>query len=133
MTVEEWWARAESKRAVAKAMADSREHCREAWFAAGFAVEFALKAVIMKRERMNRWPDKDERPELHNHDINRLMALAGINPRAEIGSIRVNLRVALQWRREYDYVGGSMERREARSMVDAVCGAGGVLDWLRTR
>lgn len=132
MTVDGWWTRVEGKRAVALKLVDDRVHCREAWQAAGSGVEFALKAVIMRQERLNRWPDRDERPELHTHDLYVLFRVAGIDPARLQGPLRVAARVVLQWRREHDYVVGAMERREARSMVDAAFGREGVVQWLKT-
>jgi hypothetical protein len=54
---EEWWGRVEEKRTFAHLGVGDPVACREAWITIGSAVEFALKAVIMKRERFNQWPD----------------------------------------------------------------------------
>jgi len=132
ITIDGWWGRVESKRAVALKMVDDRAHCREAWQAAGTAVEFAFKAVIMKRERMNRWPDKSERPDLHTHDLRVLLRIAGVDPRGLERPLRASIRTVLDWDRSHDYAVGSMERRVARSMVDATFGPDGVVTWLKT-
>lgn len=130
LTPDRWRALAEGKRVVALKMVEDRSHCHEAWHAAGLAVEFALKGYIMRRERMNRWPDREDRGELYTHDLPALFRIAGIDPAGMIGPIRARLRVVLQWRREYEYVGRTMERRAARSMIDAAFGSGGVVQWL---
>jgi hypothetical protein len=132
ITVDVWWARVEAKRAVALKMVDDRAYCREAWHNAGTAVEFALKAVIMKRERLNRWPDRDERRELHTHDLKDLMRIAGIDPRGLERPLKASLRTVLDWDRNHDYAVGTMERRVARSMVEATFGPDGVITWLKT-
>jgi hypothetical protein len=51
-----------------------------AWLNAGFAVECCLKAAIMKKERLNRWPDKDSAPDLWSHDLRGLFKQLGIDP-----------------------------------------------------
>jgi HEPN domain-containing protein len=58
------WERAEAKAATARAIMDDRRHCHEAWFNAGTAVEFALKALIMRRERLNSWPSGKRAEEI---------------------------------------------------------------------
>lgn len=97
--------------------------------ASGFAVEFALKAVIMKRERFNQWPE--DREDLRTHDIRKLLSLAGINPRSLPHPLQVNFKVVLDWDRGHDYTLGSMERRYARSMLEATFGEHGVIPWLK--
>lgn len=132
LTVEAWWSRVESKRAVAVAMVDDRAHCREAWQATGHAVEFALKAVIMKRERLNRWPDKEDRPELYTHDLRTLLGIAALDYRTLPRPLRASLKTVLDWDRSHDYRSGRMERRVARSMYEAAFGRDGAIPWLRT-
>jgi hypothetical protein len=44
----------------------------------GYAVECAIKALIMRRKRLNRWPDRDNAPQLYVHGLNALMKQTGI-------------------------------------------------------
>ena len=132
LSAEDWLARVEDKRAVALALQHDRHHCREAWLAAGSAVEFALKARIMRRERWNGWPSRDSRPDLHTHDLRILMRAAGI-ARTEIPAhLRAKWAVVLSWDHLNEYVAGRMPRKVARDMVQAAFGPAGVIEWLRT-
>lgn len=132
LTAEGLWQRCEAKRAVALAMVEDRKHCREAWMASGFAVEFALKATIMRRDGFNTWPSRDHRPGLYTHDLRKLLAAARIDVAATPKAVRAALRTVLDWQRDHDYKPGAMPRKVARSMCNAAFGADGVVAWLRT-
>lgn len=123
----------ESKRAVAIAMVENRLACREAWLASGFAVEFALKALVIKRERLNAWPTKDSRPDLYTHDLRGLFHAAGIDFATVPKSLRGSLRTVLDWNRGHEYSSGRMSRANARSMVTAAFDPQGVVAWLRSQ
>lgn len=98
--------------------------------AAGFAVEFALKALIIRRERLNAWPSKDRRPELYTHSLRDLFHAAGIELRAAPRGLRGALRTVLDWNRAHEYTSGKMSRANARSMVAAALDPEGVVAWL---
>lgn len=124
-----WWQRVESKKAVALAMRDDRKHAREAWSASGSAIEFALKAVISKKMRYNRWPDdKDHR----THNIRKLMTLAGIDREKLPKDLRAKFALAAQWDRNHDYNAKRMPRKIARDMFRAAFDNGGIVPWLKT-
>lgn len=131
-TPEEWWRRIEGKRLVALHMKEDRRNAVEAWDACGTSVEFALKAVILKRERWNRWPDKADRPDLYTHDLRRVMALAKIGPIDVPRSLKFEVSTALSWKRESAYRGSVLPRRQAREMYEAVFGPNGVIEWLKS-
>lgn len=120
----------EGKRAVAVAMANDRVACREAWMAAGYAIEFALKALIIRRERLNSWPSKDSRPELYTHSLRELFKAAGIDLKAAPKALRGSLRTVLDWNRAHEYTSGKMSRAYARGMVAAAFDPEGVVAWL---
>lgn len=122
--------RVEGKRAVASAMVENREHCQEAWHASGMAVEFALKALIMRRERLNCWPGADTHPHLHIHNLRKLFVLAGIDVKLVDKSMRAKLRVVLDWERHHEYPTPQMARKLAREMVNCTFGEEGVVEWL---
>jgi hypothetical protein len=132
LTADGWWRRCEAKRVVAGRMVDDRKHCREAWIAAGFAVEFALKASICKRERFNAWPSRDSRPDLHQHDLKKLFEIAGIDLRAAPADTQAAIRQVLDWNRKHDYDAKPMPRKVARSMFEAAFGGSGVVIWLKS-
>lgn len=122
----------ESKRAVAMALVDDKLACREAWMASGFAVEFALKALIIKRQRLNSWPSKEARPDLYTHDLRGLFQAAQIDPKTAPTALRGSLRTVLDWNRGHEYTSGRMSRANARSMVTAAFDQHGVVAWLRS-
>lgn len=132
LTAEAFLRMVESKRAVALSMVDSRLACREAWMAAGFAVEFALKALIIRRERLNSWPSKESRPELYTHNLRGLFEAAGIDLYTAPKPLRGSIRTVLDWNRAHEYSSGRMSRANARSMVAAALGPEGVVAWLST-
>lgn len=131
LTLDGLWRRCNAKRAVAQAMVENRNHCREAWVASGAAVEFALKAVIFRREKFNAWPSKAHRPELHTHDLRKLFDLAGIDLKAAPREVRPAIRVVLDWDRNHDYNAAPMPRMVARGMVEAAFGPSGLVEWLK--
>lgn len=111
-------------------MQDDRLHCREAWVSSGAAVEFALKAVIVRRRRLNAWPSRQSNPELYTHDLRKLMNYAGIDRSDIPGRLQGRMKAVLDWDRQHDYINAKMPRRVARDMVEAVFGEGGVYEWL---
>ena len=123
----------ESKRAVALATVGDRLACNEAWLASGFAVEFAIKALIMRKERLNAWPSKEARPDLYTHDLARLFQIAGMDLKTARKPLRGAIRTALDWNRAHEYTSGRMSQANARSMVAAVFGDEGVITWLNNQ
>lgn len=132
ITSDDFIARAKSKRAVAFAMVEDRRNCREAWYAAGNAVEFELKALIVRRRRWNAWPSKESHPELYTHDLRTLFKETGLDQASIPANLRGALKVAFDWDRYHDYTPGTMPRKVAREMVEAVFGEEGVCTWLRS-
>lgn len=132
LTADAFLRMAESKKIVARATVDDRLACREAWLASGFAVEFTLKALIIRRERLNGWPSKDARPDLYTHDLRGLIHAAGIDLQSIPKSLRGAMRTVLDWNRAHEYTSGQMSRANARSMVSAVFDEDGVVAWLHS-
>jgi hypothetical protein len=118
------------KRFVAELAVENRDHCVEAWMAAGYAVEFALKALIIKRERLSSWPSRADRRELYTHDLRVLFFAAGLSFADVPAARRSALKTTLDWDRLNEYKQQKMARQVARSMVDAAFGENGVVDWL---
>lgn len=125
------WCRVEDKREVALFMRGKPRHCREAWMASGFAVEFALKACIMRSRRLNSWPDRSENPELYVHNLRKLVQEAGIDLASAPIGIRASFRVVLDWERHHDYNTRHMPPEVANDMVEAAFGSNSVIEWLR--
>lgn len=126
---------ARGKEFIAKSLQHDKKHCKEAWLAAGFALEFLIKAFIMKQRRLNSFPSDPKSP-LRTHNLRVLMKEAGLD-QATVMSLpltpiqKANIATALTWSREHEYVGDRMPRAEARSMVDAIFGSSGVAEWLQ--
>jgi hypothetical protein len=100
-------------------------------FHAGSGVEAALKAYIMRQERLNGWPSKASRPELYTHDLRQLARIAGIDVK-NAGPRRPSWHVMFQWDRNQAYDPKPMPRRVARSFVEAAYGQDGIVTWIRT-
>lgn len=131
-TPAEWMRLARQHELVALAMREDREAAGQAVYHAGLATECALKGYIMKNERLNRWPDRDERPELYSHDINRLMRIAGIVVDSRDPTAPSWHTMSL-WSRGQGYEPAPTPRRVARSFVEAAFGPAGAVTWLRLR
>src|SRR5262245_53246827 len=103
-----------------------------AWLAAGFSVECALKAAIMSKERMNRWPDRQTAPDLWTHDLRDLFKRLGIDPMGidPKSAIAPSLKMVLDWRREHGYSVGKVPNKMSRDMCNAAFGSNGVVEWL---
>lgn len=105
-----------------------------AWENSGFAVECALKAAIMRSERLNAWPERSSRPDLHVHDITKLAERAGLNlPDLAADPIYPAWLVVRMWRRGDSYNPNDKPRKIAEDMVEAACGAMGVIKWIEVR
>jgi len=112
-------------------------HCQQAFHAAGFAVECALKCRIMRRERLNRWPERSERHEVYSHRLTALAKVAGLQSflLAEVSNdptvLGLSWMVVKDWDNEIRYAPGTFSPVRARQMVEAV-NDGGLLQWLLT-
>ncbi len=103
-----------------------------AWMAAGFAIECCLKAAIMKKERLNRWPDRDSDPELWTHDLRVLFKRLGVDPLTfdPRNPIAPALKMCLEWRREHGYSIGKVPQKLAKDICEAAFESNGVIEWL---
>lgn len=112
-------------------------HWQQAFYSAGFAVECALKCRIMRREGLNRWPERGERREVYSHRLTALAEVAGLQPflLAEVYNdltvLGLSWMVAKDWDNEIRYAPGAFPQVRARQMVEAV-NDGGLLEWLLT-
>ena len=122
----------EAKRIVALATVADKIACGEAWLASGFAVEFALKAAIIQRQRLNAWPTKEARPDLYTHSLRELFVSAEIDLKAVPKNLRGAVRTVLDWNRAHEYTSRRMSRANARSMVTAAFDDKGVVAWIRS-
>jgi hypothetical protein len=106
-----------------------------AWLLTGFAVECALKAAIMKRERWNRWPEKDSAPDLWTHNLYGLFRRLGVDPAGfdPKNPVAPALKMILDWRREHGYSVGKVPVKIANDICEAAFGSNGVIEWIADR
>ncbi len=99
---------------------------------AGFAIECCLKAAIMKKERLNRWPDREAAPDLWTHDLRVLFKRLGIDPMTfdSRSPVAPSLKMVLDWRREHGYAVGKVPNKLARDICEAAFESNGVIEWL---
>jgi hypothetical protein len=101
------------------------------WLNAGTAVECLLKAAIMRKEGLNRWPDKSDAPALWSHDLWMLCRRLGIDPLGlHTHQVAPKLKTVLDWRREHGYSANKLPLKNARNMHDAAFGGDGVVEWI---
>lgn len=129
-TPEGWLSLVAQHEQAARLLAEDRKVANQGFWHAGTATECALKAFIMRKERLNGWPSKESRPELWTHDLRQLVKAAGIklDPKAPEGP---SWHVVLQWDRNQGYDPNKMPRTVARAMVEATFGDQGVVTWIR--
>lgn len=72
-SVEEWEQLSREKLEWADLLAKNPRLRSLAYEQYGYAVECAIKALIMRQQGLNRWPDYADRPELYSHGLNSLM------------------------------------------------------------
>lgn len=103
-----------------------------AWLNAGFSVECCLKAAIMKRERLNRWPDPNSAPELWTHDLSGLFKRLGIDPLKfdHAHPVAPALKMVLDWRRQHGYSVAKFPLKFASNLCEAAFGPNGVIEWI---
>jgi hypothetical protein len=128
---DDWLALCRRYRDDARALERSRRP-EGAWLSAGFAIECCLKAAIMKKERLNRWPDQDSAPELWTHDLRGLFRRLGIDslgfdPR---NAVAPALKTVLDWRREHGYSVGKLPQKFASNLCVAAFESNGVVEWI---
>jgi hypothetical protein len=106
-----------------------------AYYLAGCAVECALKACIAHAFLRHTWPDRRFVQDIHTHDLERLVVLAGLRPRLEEAfredrHFRARWDIVRQWESGSRY--RSSEREETLNMYEAIAHARhGVLRWIR--
>jgi len=124
----------QSEAATARLLARQNvpEAARKATFHhCGTGIEYALKALIMRREGLNRWPDRTDPGGYWIHDLKRLKAKAGLiigptHPVAPAWNIMV------RWDRGQDYLysPNPLPRKVALAYVEAAFGPNGVVQWI---
>lgn len=129
MTRDAWIAGARRKLANAQSLLDAGGFA-DAYYLAGYAVEFGLKAVIAKRFVADAIPDKRLVLEAHTHNLSALLKLSGLVLKSE--GLLNNWAVVVGWSEASRYDAVSLE--QARELIDAISHSSeGVLPWLTQR
>src|SRR5437870_12443634 len=105
-----------------------------AYYIAGYAVECALKACILKR-LSDYWPDdKKFMDKCYTHNLNELLQLADLeNDLKASGAVAAKWFYVKDWNEQVRYQMGKVER-DARELYEAIIDpTDGVLQWLKAR
>jgi HEPN domain-containing protein len=107
-----------------------------AYYIAGYAVEFALKACIIKRKLSvpESWPEKKFTDQCHTHDLEVLFRLADLDDELNTaGPVKANWLIVKEWSEQSRFELGKLEQ-DARNLYEAIIhAADGVLQWLKVR
>ncbi len=112
-------------------------HHSGAYYLAGYAVEFGLKACIAKQFRADEIPEWALTREFKTHDLSMLLRFAGL--RSDVDALRSGnaafdeaWQTVLRWTVDSRYEMTSA-KRASTMLVAAGDQANGVLGWIRTR
>lgn len=107
-----------------------------AYYLAGYAVEYALKACIARQTKRNEFPPKaDYVRKVYTHDLKDLLRLAGLEPQLQTdmnvnSALAINWSVVLDWNEEKRYVVSGLKGKD---ICAALTGPNGVLTWIKQR
>lgn len=105
-----------------------------AYYLAGYAVEFALKACIAKSTERHDFPDKSRANRSHTHNMRELIMVAGLKDAHEEAMREYDFSrrwdIMLQWSQESRYQANSAEN--ARALIEAIENRKfGILQWVK--
>lgn len=129
-SIEDWLRLVAQHERAANLLCEDKHAAQQGAFHVGLAVECALKAYIIRTERLNAWPSRDARPELYTHDLRELFRIAGLAFRPS-DPVAPSWHVMLQWDRRQGYDPRPMPRKVARSMFEAAFSQRGAVTWIR--
>lgn len=86
----------------------------------------------MKRERLNRWPDKKDAPDLWTHDLKVLFKRLNVDPVKfdPQNPVAPALKTVLDWRRDHGYSVGKLPLKFAVGLYHAAFESNGVVEWI---
>jgi HEPN domain-containing protein len=105
-----------------------------AYYLAGYAVEFALKACIAKSTERHDFPDKVRANRSHTHNVKELIDVAGLKD-AHKQAVREyefyrRREIVIHWTEESRYQNNSVD--DAQSLIEAIENRKyGILQWLK--
>ncbi|MCX7020939.1 MAG: HEPN domain-containing protein [bacterium] len=102
------------------------------YYLIGYAVEYALKAVIAKRTRRHEFPEKKRVNESWTHDFDKLFEKAALEKEPMNKQTETYLATVKKWKPDSRYE-PKKSRNEAEDLFEAVTHPhDGVLSWLKT-
>jgi hypothetical protein len=107
-----------------------------AYYLAGYAIECALKAKIAADFRENEIPELKRVQSIYTHDLSALLGLAvlkeDLDAEKELNpDLYQRWTIAKAWSENARYK--VWTEANASAILDAIDGAGGILEWLRNR
>ncbi len=86
----------------------------------------------MKKERLNRWPDRDDAPDLWTHDLRGLFKRLGVDPLGidPRNLVAPALKTVLDWRRDHGYSVAKLPLKHASQLCEAAFESNGVVEWI---
>ena len=120
----------------ARVLRDAR-HYDGAYYMAGYAVEFALKAIIAKKFAADSLPDKALIGKVYEHDPSKLIGVAGLRTQlkgdmATDAVLQANWQIIKDWTEQSRYV--RKTKNDAKDIIRAVGGPGhSFMWWVRKR
>jgi hypothetical protein len=131
-SADEWWQGAESELQSAELLRNNGS-VDQAYLHAGQAIEFALKALIMKRKNWRKWPDNFKGANWH--DLKTCAEAA--NLKYDLGQkgvskeLKANWLTVRDWKSNARYPGMKISRQDINDLLVAVCNKqNGVWQWL---
>ena len=108
-----------------------------AYYLVGYSVECALKACVARQVRRGDLPDKRLANEAFTHDLEKLVAVAGLKQGFETDRranplLEVNWAIVKDWTVETRYEVG-ISSAQASDLHSACVGRNGVLPWVKKR
>jgi HEPN domain-containing protein len=111
----------------------------DAYYLAGYAIEFALKSIIARRFRAATIPDLKLVRQIYSHDLDALARQAGVLGALEIAAesdraLRDAWTIARTWNVDVRY--GHTDFATASEYIEAIGGGDdqqGLLGWLRSK
>ena len=107
-----------------------------AYYLAGYALEFALKACIAKQVHEFDFPDKKLANDSYTHDLGKLIATAGLknelaDQEAVDGNFKLNWAVVSNWSEESRY-DPEIAKKDAQDLFNAIIeNQSGIMPWLK--
>ncbi|UPY35516.1 hypothetical protein [Sediminicoccus sp. KRV36] len=131
---DDWESQSRTELRAAKVLAQ-QQMWQQAYQHAGLALELGLKAAIMRRRGMNRWPSNKEAPELYTHQLDVLAQAADLQEKL-LNEVLAQTKLGKAWLVAKDFSvmhrypnGKGFPSKSGQDML-AATDQGGLLTWL---